>query len=230
MEKPLTILFDVDSTLISSGGAGARSWRWAFNELYGKPADIGEFTDAGMTDPVVGSRTFKNVIGHEPSAEELARVMDYYLQRLPVEIQASDGYKVLDGVTELLEKLKQNGILLGIVSGAVEKAAHTKLSRGALNPYFTFGGYGSDSADRAELTRFGIERASKILGRQPKPQQVQVVGDTPLDVKAAHDAGAIAVGVATGHFTKAQLQESGADYVLGSLRSEEALPVMCPQG
>jgi len=74
MERPHAILFDVDGLLIETGGAGTRSWRWAFNELYGIPADIGKFTEAGMTDPVVGRLTFASVIGHEPSTVELAKV------------------------------------------------------------------------------------------------------------------------------------------------------------
>jgi len=228
MNRPQTILFDVDGTLITSGGAGGKSWRWAFNELYGIPADIGQFSDAGMTDPVVGGLTFKSVIGHEPSRDELAKVMEQYIVRLPTEIAESPGYQVLDGVHELLETLTQNGILLGIVSGAVEKAAQIKLSRGDLNKYFTFGGYGSDSADRAELTRMAIQRAGQALGNALDPKTVQVVGDTPLDVKAAHDTGAVGVAVATGHFTVAQLKDTGAEHVLSSLDAKEALPVMCP--
>lgn len=228
MGRPETILFDVDGTLITSGGAGGKSWHWAFNELYGLPADIGQFSDAGMTDPVVGGLTFKSVIGHEASQAELSKVMDQYLVRLPTEIAESSGYQVLDGVQELLEALTRNGILLGIVSGAVEKAARIKLSRGDLNKYFAFGGYGSDSADRAELTRVAIQRAGEILGKPLDPRDAQVVGDTPLDVKAAHDTGAVGVAVATGHFTVTQLKETGAEYVLSSLSTEEALPVMCP--
>jgi phosphoglycolate phosphatase len=225
MQRPLAILFDIDSTLITSGGAGARSWRWAFNELYGIPADIGAYTDAGMTDPVVCRLTFKSVIGREPSEEEIARVIAHYLQRLPIEIENSSGYKVLPGVVELLPKLTHEGYLLGITSGAVEAAAHIKLSRADLNKYFSFGGYGSDSSDRGELTQRALDRAAKILGSEElDPQRVLVVGDTPSDIAAAHAVGAIGVGVATGHFSEDELRKSGADYVLQSL--EEKLPLI----
>ena len=105
MERPQAILFDVDGLLITTGGAGTRSWRWAFDELYGIPADIGKFTEGGMTDPVVGRLTFTSVIGHEPSPEELAQVISHYVRRLPEEVAASPGYKVLDGVEELLPRL-----------------------------------------------------------------------------------------------------------------------------
>ena len=220
MERPQAILFDIDNLLITTGGAGARSWRWAFNELYGIPADIGKFTEAGMTDPVVGKLTFTSAIGHEPSPEELAEVISHYLMRLPEEVATSSGYKVLAGVDELLPRLSKAGFLLGITTGGIEAAAHIKLARGNLNRFFSFGGYGSDSADRGELTRTAIERAGEILGNALDPQSVLVLGDTPKDISAAHAAGAIGVGVASGHYSKAELLRASADYVLGSLVEE----------
>lgn len=221
-ERPQAILFDVDGLLITTGGAGTRSWRWAFDRLYGIPADIGEFTEAGMTDPVVGRLTFTAVIGREPSDEELARVVAQYLMRLPEEVAQSSGYRVLDGVEVLLPRLCEDGYLLGITTGAVETAAHIKLARAGLNRFFSFGGYGSDSADRGELTRKAIDRAGVILGSPLDTQRVLVLGDTPNDIAAAHAAQAIAVGVASGRYSEAELREAGADHVLGSL--VEALP------
>jgi phosphoglycolate phosphatase-like HAD superfamily hydrolase len=220
MERPHAILFDVDGLLITTGGAGTRSWRWAFNELYGIPADIGRFTEAGMTDPVVGRLTFTNVIGREPSPEELAAVISHYLMRLPEEVASSPGYRVLDGVEALLPRLAKAGFLLGITTGAIEAAAHIKLARANLNRFFSFGGYGSDSADRGELTRKAIDRAGKIAGSELDPKRVLVLGDTPKDIAAAHAAGAIGVGVASGHFGKDELRAAGADYVLESLVDE----------
>jgi len=222
VEKPLAILFDIDGTLISSGGAGAESWRRAFDELYGIPADIGKFTDAGMTDPEVGRLTFANVIGREPSAEEMATLMARRQTALPAAVAESKGYKVLPGVEETLKRLSDAGFLLGLTTGGTEAAAHTKLERGGLNPFFSLGGYGSDSPDRTVLTRRAIERAGEILKRPVDPKRVLVVGDTPLDIEAAHAAGAVAVGVATGNHSEDDLRRAGADYVLGTL--EEELP------
>ena len=222
MEKPLAILFDIDGTLITSGGAGAESWRRAFDELYGIPADIGQYTDTGMTDPEVGRLTFAGALGREPTSEELATVMAKRQEHLPDAVAESQGYRVLPGVEETLERLRDAGFLLGLTTGGTEAAGHAKLERGGLNGFFTFGGYGSDSPDRVELTRRAIERAEQVLGRELTPEQVLVVGDTPLDIKAAHAAGARAVGVATGHYDEQQLHDAGADVVLGSL--EEELP------
>jgi phosphoglycolate phosphatase len=222
VDKPAAILFDIDGTLISTGGAGAVSWRRAFDELHGIPADIGKFTDAGMTDPEVGRKTFAAVLGREPTPPELARLLAVRLKYLPEAVAESKGYVVLDGVEELLPRLVDEGFLLGLTTGGTDSAAFIKLARGDLARWFTFGGYGSDSTDRTELTRVAIERAGRLLGQELDPKTVLDVGDTPLDIKAAHGAGAVAVGVASGHYTSEQLREAGADYVLESLR--EPLP------
>jgi phosphoglycolate phosphatase-like HAD superfamily hydrolase len=218
--KPQAILFDIDGTLISSGGAGTVAWRLAFDDLYGIPADIGEYTDAGMTDPEVGRLTFENVIGRLPTADEMAALIAKRTAYLPQAVAESRGYRVLDGVPETLERLTHSGYLLGLTTGGIEAAAHIKLARADLNKYFPFGGYGSDSSDRAELTNRAIERAEVILGEPVDRGRVLVVGDTPLDVDAAHAVGAVAVGVASGSFDEEQLRAAGADYVLPSLRTE----------
>ena len=184
------VLFDVDGTLISSGGAGAASWRMAFDDLYGVPADIGKYTDAGMTEPEVAPLTFKNVIGHEPSEDELARLMSRRLHYLPHTVAESKDFRVLPGVGETLDRLAAAGYLLGITTGGMEAAAHIKLARANLDHYFSFGGYGSDSSDRTELTRSALERAGVLLGEPLDPREALVVGDTPHDVEAAHGAGA----------------------------------------
>jgi phosphoglycolate phosphatase len=219
----IAVLFDVDGTLISSGGAGAASWRMAFDDLYGVPGEIGKYTDAGMTEPEVATITFRDVIGHDPTRQELARLMARRLHYLPRTVAESRSFRVLPGVKETLDRLHEAGYLLGITTGGVEAAAHIKLARADLSHYFAFGGYGSDSKDRTELTRRAIERAGVLLGEPLDPSEVLVVGDTPHDVDAAHGAGAVAVGVATGRFSREELRDAGADHVLGSL--EEELPL-----
>jgi phosphoglycolate phosphatase len=216
---PLVALFDVDGCLISTGGAGASAWRHAFERLHGVPADIGQFTEAGMTDPDVGRKTFIRVIGRDPTEQEMGRLLGTYLDRLAIEVDQSAGYRVMPGVEALLPRLVEHGLLLGIVSGAVEAAAHIKLGRARLNRFFSFGGYGSDSADRAELTRLAIARCRVLHGHALDPSRVLVIGDTPRDVEAGRAAGAVTVAVATGKYTVAQLTEIGADVVLPTLES-----------
>lgn len=214
---PVAVLFDIDGTLISTGGAGAKSWKWAFQQVVGIPAEIGQYTDAGWTDPEVAKGTFRQVMGRDPTRQEMAALIAAYLAIIPDNVQASEGYKVLDGVYELLPQLVERGVLLGLTTGGTEGAAHVKLGRAQLNKYFAFGGYGSDSADRVELTKKAIERGGLMLGEPLDAADVLVVGDTPRDVKAALGAGAVPVGVASHKHTAEQLAEAGAEYVIETL-------------
>ncbi|MFF0291253.1 HAD family hydrolase [Streptomyces sp. NPDC005262] len=217
MAAPIAVLFDIDETLVHTGGAGARSWAWAFEKLHGVAADIGKHTSAGETDPEVGWKTFRSVLGRDPSHDEMARLYAAYLWHLADDIRTSEHYRVLDGVKETLTRIADAGVMLGVLSGAMEGAARTKLEPADLNRYFVFGAYGSDSPDRAEVTRLAIAKAARLHGSDLAVQDVYVVGDTPLDVQAAHAANATAVAVASGHYTVQALQAETPDYVLGSL-------------
>jgi phosphoglycolate phosphatase len=219
----IAVLFDIDGTLIITGGAGAASWRLAFDELYDIPADIAEFTDTGMTDPDVGRKTFEAVMHRAPERKEFTRLLERRLYYLHQTVEESEGYRVLAGVAGLLPKLIEDGYLLGLVTGNLEAAAHIKLHRARLNRFFSFGGYGSDSTDRGELTRIALQRGELVYGEPLMPEQAIVVGDTPHDVRGAHAAGMKCVGVGSHHFNVQQLREAGADYAIASL--EEALPL-----
>jgi len=219
----VAVVFDIDGTLLTTGGAGAVAWGRAFSELYSVSANVGDYTEAGMPDHEVCRITFVNVIGREPAEKEIAALMVRYLGYLPDAVAQSSSYTVLPGVYETLPRLSAGGYLLGLTTGNIEAAAHIKLARGGLNRYFSFGGYGSDSPSRGELTKKAIERAAGILGMAVDPGAVLVVGDTPRDVEAARYAGAVSVGVASGHFSREQLAQAGADYVLGSLEDDMPL-------
>jgi phosphoglycolate phosphatase len=222
-ETPRILLFDIDGTLVSTGGAGAVAWKQAFEELHGIPADIGEFTDAGMTDPDVGAKTFEAVMQREPTPRELAQLIQRRLEHLPEAIAASEGYRVLPGVPERLRQLSHDGHLLGLITGNGDGAAFVKLSRGDLMRWFTFGAYATAGVERAGIVRRAVERGEAMLGCDVPNSDILVVGDTPLDIEAAHAADCTAVGVATGHYDAAALREAGADHVLETL--EEELPL-----
>jgi beta-phosphoglucomutase-like phosphatase (HAD superfamily) len=217
------VLFDIDGTLISSGGASHIAWERAFKDLYGVSGGIDEYTNPGMTDPEVGRLAFAGAVGREPSRRELAKLMARRLHHLADAVAESDGYRVMDGVEALLERLVDDGILLGLTTGNVEAAAHLKLGRANLNRFFCFGGYGSDSTDRAELTKRALERGAMVSGGRLEESECFSVGDTPLDVEAGHGAGIRVLGVATGSFSVAQLREAGADWALPSL--ENGFPI-----
>ena len=212
----MVVLFDIDETLVHTGGSGARSWAAAFEKLYGIPADIGEHTSAGETDPQVARETFRGVLGRDPSEDELCKLYVQYLLHLAEDIWTSEQYRVLPGAEQTLLRLGEVGVTLGLVSGAMEGAARTKLMPANLNRFFIFGGYGSDSPDRAELTKLAIGKA-RTLRHELKAAQVYIVGDTPRDMEATNAAGAVPVGVASGRYSTDELASAGGTHVIGSL-------------
>lgn len=208
------VLFDIDGTLLVTGGAGGVAWQRAFQELHGIDADIAEHTDAGMTDPEIAAIVFREVLGREGTQEERSKAIGCYLKHLPDAVTESSGYRVMPGIENLLARLIEDGVLLGLVTGNVEAAAHIKLARANLNRFFAFGGYGSDSADRTEVTKAALARGTLVLGHPLAEGSCIAVGDTPRDVKAGHGAGIRVVGVATGSYASTSLQEAGADWAL----------------
>src|SRR3712207_6412005 len=219
-DDPRILLFDIDGTLVSTGGAGAVAWRQAFEDLHGIPADIGKFTDAGMPDPDVGAKTFEAVLGRKPTPHELAQVIQRRLEHLPEAVAASEGYEVLPGVPERLRQLSRDGHLLGLITGNGDGAAFIKLARGDLMRWFSFGAYATAGVDRTGIVRRAVERGEALLGADIPNEEIYVIGDTPLDIEAAHAVGCTAIGVATGKFDAAGLREAGADHVLETLESE----------
>jgi phosphoglycolate phosphatase-like HAD superfamily hydrolase len=213
------VLFDIDGTVLVTGGAGGVAWQRAFQELHGVDADIAEHTDAGMTDPEIAAIVFREVIGREGTPEERTKAIGSYLKHLPDAVAESEGYRVMPGIEELLDRLIDSGHLLGLVTGNIEAAAHIKLARARLNRFFSFGGYGSDSADRTELTEAALSRGALVSGGTLAGGACIAVGDTPRDVIAGHGAGIEVVGVATGSYSVEQLREAGADYALFSVSS-----------
>jgi phosphoglycolate phosphatase len=212
------ILFDIDGTLLSTGGASDRAWRRAFAELYGIEVNVGDYTGKGVTDPVVGLTSFRGAIGREPSVEEMVRLMALRLRYLPEEVDTSPNYRVMPGVEALLARLSDEGRLCGLITGNVEAAAHIKLARANLNRFFAFGGYGSDAPERVDVARKALERAELVSGGKLDRDRCLAVGDTPVDIEAAHGAGIPIAAVATGEYDADSLRNAGADHVLDTLR------------
>jgi phosphoglycolate phosphatase len=216
------LLFDVDATLVLTGGAGLRALNRAFQRLYSVADAMDDIAPQGKTDPAIVREIFhKNVPGHAANAELISNVLESYIEFLKEEVAQSDSYQVLPGISEILNAMSgREGVLLGLATGNVETGARIKLQRGDLNRFFSFGGYGSDAEDRVLLVRRAVENAYLHHGRLVDGQDTFVIGDTPLDIIAGGSAGCRTVGVATGQYSAQQLGEAGADLVIANFRDD----------
>ncbi|MBX3211724.1 MAG: HAD hydrolase-like protein [Labilithrix sp.] len=211
------LLFDIDGTLISTGGAGRRAMVGAFAELTGK-ADVFEGTSfAGMTDRAIARHGLRDVAAEIMEAE-IDRALEAYLSRLEIELARADAYRVLPGVARLLESLAGvPDVAIGLGTGNVKRGAYAKLARGGIDGAFSFGGFGCDAESRVELLRAGARRGAELLGGTLESCHVVVIGDTPKDVAAAKGMGAPCVAVGTGGFALEELTACGAHRTFATL-------------
>ncbi len=218
------VLFDIDGTLIDTGGAGVAAMNAAFCELFpavaeafpGRPFD--GIRMAGRTDPeIVADALVKHGIGAGGMA---GAFMDIYVRHLGAFIE-NPAKRLKPGVKEALNALSvvQADFCLGLLTGNIERGARIKLEPFGLNGYFGVGAFGSDSADRNSLLPIALNRFNRMPdgnGRVSAGDCV-VVGDTPRDVECAKLHGARAIAVATGRYTAAELLRTEADHVLEDL-------------
>lgn len=215
--RPTVLLFDVDGTLVRTGGAGTRALRAAFDAVHDAPDATASVDVRGNTDGSIVAAGLR-ALGLQPSADAVSAIISAYLNALEVEIASSRGYQVMPGVVELLEWLAPSAThALGLGTGNHARGASIKLARGGLDRYFGFGGYGSDSADRPTLIQRGAERGAASLGRGRDTCRVVVLGDTPHDVSAARAIGADVIAVATGGHTLEELAACSPDLVVPTL-------------
>jgi phosphoglycolate phosphatase-like HAD superfamily hydrolase len=221
--RPAILLFDLDGTLITTGGAGKRAIERAFERVHGR-ADACGFSLAGMTDRAILRRGLES-IGEKATDGAIDRLIDIYLGALVGEVAAveKDRYRIHPGVERAIEACKAKGFAVGLGTGNLREAARIKLERVDLFRHFDFGGFGSDAEDRTELVRIGAQRGAARLGRPLGECRVVVVGDTPKDVAAARGIGAECVCVATGGFATADLSARGATHVFEDLAARGAL-------
>jgi phosphoglycolate phosphatase len=215
------LLFDIDQTLVNTGGAGLRALDRACFKLFALEKAMDGISPHGKTDPAIAREILRVRLGLAADSVVPALIsstLEAYTGFLEEEVQTSPAYRVLPGIAALLdEMLPRTDVMLGLATGNIEPGARIKLERGNLNRYFTFGGFGSDSEDRAELVRRGAEKAADKNGARIAPSNVFVIGDTPLDIEAGRSAGFNTVGVATGSYSVHQLLDSGATIAVADL-------------
>jgi phosphoglycolate phosphatase len=214
--RPIVVLFDIDGTLLETGGAGRAAMEAAFGEICGRPDACGHFSFGGMTDRAI-ARQGLEAAGESPDEARLDALVASYLRHL-ADALPRHPHRVLPGVPPLLAALAvREDVALGLGTGNVREGAFAKLRHAAIDAPFRFGGFGCDAEDRAELLRVGAERGAAMTGRPREACRVVVIGDTPRDVAAAHAIGAEIVAVATGGYDVEALRATGAARVLPDL-------------
>jgi len=208
----MLILFDIDGTLVDTGGAGMGALNEAALEIFGDegpPLDL-----AGSTDSGILRGLFEHFgLPHDAELEE--KFYQVYLPKMERNLNDDRfGGRMLNGVPELLASLEDQGHVLGLLTGNIERGAIVKIAHYGLAGYFGFGSYGDDHWDRNKLGPIALTRAEKVTGKSFALNEILVVGDTPKDVACAHAFGVKCLAVATGAFSEAQLKECGADRVV----------------
>jgi phosphoglycolate phosphatase-like HAD superfamily hydrolase len=226
---PRLILFDIDGTLLASGGAGEKALRIAINDRFGVEDNLQDIEIAGRTDSLIA----RNVLikySVEPTPEHIAEFLELYLVRLREQLPITKG-RLLPGIVELLDALKaQPHFLLGLLTGNLERGAELKLTQYGVWHYFRFGAYADDSHDRNELGRFARQRALATHGVDVPPDRIFVLGDTPHDVTCARAIDAKAVAIATGRYTRAELDACHPDFLFDDLSDIRAVMTVLGEG
>jgi phosphoglycolate phosphatase len=210
-------LFDIDGTLISSGGAGKRALEKALASEFGiDDRPIEKLLLSGRTDRAILRDLFR-LHALEESAGNLQRLLAGYLHHLPACLAASQG-RVLPGIVALLEHLRADGrVAVGLLTGNVRDGARLKLGHFGIHHHFEFGGFGDVHLDRDDVAREALQAIHGRFNGSVAPERIWVIGDTPLDIRCARSIGARAVAVTTGWHSAEELAGHRPDLLLTDL-------------
>ncbi len=207
------ILFDIDGTLLLSGGAGQLAMNRAISEAFGLTDLDCDIPAAGRTDRAITTDLFQ-YFGVTTDDVRWAQFVATYFELLPLAMEELKGY-LLPGIPNLLEQLAARpDVTLGLLTGNFEEGAWIKLRHFEIDRYFRFGGFGDHHFDRDDVARLAYEATHQHLGRRVEPCDVWVLGDTPSDIRCGKAIGARTVAVATGMFTATELRPHAPDVLL----------------
>lgn len=210
------LLFDIDGTLLTSGGAGERALRLGFRDRFGIDDDLSSVEIAGRTDSGI---VREMLAAHRLLAtpENIAAFLDGYLHHLAEEIPRTPG-RLLLGILPLLDALQPRAdIVLALLTGNLARGAEIKLRHYGVWHYFEFGAFADDHHDRNQLGPFAQARARAQRGIEFPPERIFVLGDTPHDIACARAIGAKAIAIATGKFSQANLAAHTPDFLFEDL-------------
>jgi phosphoglycolate phosphatase-like HAD superfamily hydrolase len=216
------LLFDIDGTLIHSGGAGMEALQRALKERFRIEDDLHDIEIAGMTDSgIVTSILNKHKI--PANAENVTAFLDSYVHFLADELPRRKG-NLLPGVLELLKKLKmRKDVVLGLLTGNVSRGAQLKLDHYGVWHFFEFGAFADDHHDRNQLGPFARARAKEKHGREFSGDEIDVIGDTPRDIACGKTLGARTIAVATGSWSREKLAEHDPDILIDDFSDVDRL-------
>ncbi len=212
-------LFDIDGTLLLTGGAGSRALNRVFCSQHGISGAMDNVSAGGKTDALIIQEVFQEFLSRAPTDIEIENVLTEYVPLLREEIKiGKDRFIIFPDVLEVVRHLaKKDDVYLAIATGNIEEAAEIKLQHACLVEYFPIGGYGSDSAVRQELVEKAYVRACDFYGIEFLREEVWVIGDTPFDIRAARACQFAVVAVTTGSFTREQLQSYSPDRIVDTV-------------
>ncbi len=226
MTRPTVFLFDLDGTLLLTGGAGRRAFEDAFAAVTGRGDACAGFSFAGMTDRAI-ARAGLGALNEPATESRIDALISAYLARLAAEVNESAGYRVMPHVRETLGILRGHAAFaVGLGTGNVRLGAEIKLQRGDLWRCFDFGGFGCDHEDRTEMLRIGAARGAAKLGVSESQCRTVVIGDTVRDVAAAQGIGAECIAVGTGGVALDELIHAGATAAFADLAALGALDAL----
>ena len=217
------VLFDIDGTMLWTDGAGRSAIRQAFVTELGIEGSFDNVRFDGKTDPQIIREILELANHPNPESEDdIAAVCARYLDLLQYELEVRQSrVRVLPGVRQVLSELEgRSEVVLGLLTGNLERGAYLKLTAADLEPErFSVGAFGSDAVRRSDLPAIAVERTVHKHGWTPEREDVVIVGDTPADMTCGHGIGARAIGVATGSYSVAELRRAGGDDAFETLES-----------
>ncbi|MBA3831379.1 MAG: HAD hydrolase-like protein [Chthoniobacterales bacterium] len=215
------LLFDIDGTLIDSGGAGLQALKDVLKEQFGISDDLRGIEVAGKTDTAIVHQILrKQEIAL--SDENVAAFLDLYAEFLGRELPLRKG-ALLPGVQQLLPRLQvRSQNVLALLTGNIERGAKLKLEYYGIWDFFEFGAFADDHHDRNELGPFAQRRAREKHAINFPAEAIDVIGDTPHDIACGKAIGARTIAVATGSFSRAQLAEHQPDELVDDFSEVEA--------
>jgi phosphoglycolate phosphatase len=218
-------LFDIDGTLISSGGAGKAALEMAMAAEFGVTHSIEKLQLSGRPDRAIILDIFR-IYALEDKPEHWQRLTAAYLRHLP-ECLASHNGRILPGIAALLDELRSRDIPVGLLTGNIRAGAKVKLGHFGLYEHFAFGGFGDHHLDRDDIAREALAEVKQQFNGQHSPDRIWVIGDTPLDIRCARAIGAKVVAVATGWHSMDELASHKPDLLLADLSDATELLERC---